>query len=77
MHLGPYKLTTGKPVIGSMLFCCASPSGAVAVMPCSGENKQTILNPACKSAVRDSAPLFVVAALLVTSPIRFVFHEGF
>jgi hypothetical protein len=73
MQLEPYKLTTGKPVIVSILFCCASPSGAVAVMPCSGENKSTILNPAFKRAVLESIPVFVVAALLVTSPSCFVY----
>ena len=77
MQLEPYKLTTGKPVIVSILFCCASPSGAVAVMPCSGENKSTILNPAFIRAVLESIPVFVVAALLVTSPSCFVFHVGF
>jgi hypothetical protein len=46
-------------------------------MPCSGENKSTILNPAFKRAVLESMPVFVVAASLVTRPMRFVFHAGF
>ena len=77
MYLFPYKLIMGKPVISSMPFCCASPSGAFAEIPCSGENKHTILNPACTSAVLESIPAFVVAASLVTSPSCFVFHAGF
>ena len=63
--------------MGSIPFCCASPSGALAEMPCSGENKDIILKPACISAVLESIPVLVVAASFVTSPIDLVFHAGF
>ena len=72
-----YKLMICKLVIGSTASLIINPSAPFVLMPCSGENNSTILNPASIKAFLLDMPLIVVAASLVKKAILLVFHFGF
>ena len=66
----------GFAVTSSIPSNIFAPSAPDAVIPCSGENSFTILNPASINAFLLKTPVFVFAASLVNSPMRLVFQLG-